>query len=304
MEKQAPAIPRHRFPAAVYSSGVHWPHPIVCHPSISTKRTLKSSGIGAFEICDSFCQCFSCTISALIWGLCCIKRELIQLPLLICALQRRFFWFSALVDIHQFFPFTVSALVTHYSLLGPSQMCPLRTGFAAFLWFRWNPQITKWQFLCFLSMLTLQTHQDCYLWAVFLQINVSSWSQGVKSSLWWVRKAWRAKQLFVSCFLVSLELERVMFPACVEARGILQLTSCFLRACRYSGADVPLPHPRASPLLLPGALCWKRAEKAMNNVWGEHMEPTKTSRFLYKPVTQVFYYSPQWILPFLNKVSY
>lgn len=52
MEKQAPAIPRHRFPAAVYSSGVHWPHPVVCHPSICTKRTRKSSGIGAFEICD------------------------------------------------------------------------------------------------------------------------------------------------------------------------------------------------------------------------------------------------------------
>lgn len=297
MEKQAPAIPRHCFPAAVYSSGVHWPHPVVCHPSICTKRTLKSSGTGAFEICDSvsvfhvpFQHWFGvCAASNESWYSCLCSS--------VPCREDSFDFLSQLLSIN-FFHLPVSALVTRYSLLGPSQMCPLRTGFAAFLWFRWNPQITKWQFLCFLSMLTLQTHQDCYLWAVFLQINVSSWSQGVKSSLWWVGKAWRAKQLFASCFLVSLELERVMFPACLEAKGILQLPSCFLRA------DVPLPHPRASPLLLPGALCWKRAEKAMNNVQGEHMEPTKISRFFHKSVTQVFSYLPQWILPYLNKVSY
>lgn len=84
---------------------------------------------------------------------------------------------------------------THHSLLSPSQMCPLRTVFIAFPWFRWKPWVTKWQFLCFLSMLTLRTHQDSCLWAAFFQINVSSWLQWVKSSLWWVGKASRAKQL-------------------------------------------------------------------------------------------------------------
>lgn len=80
----------------------------------------------------TFCQCFSCTISALIWGLCCIKRELIQLPLLICALQRRFFWFSISVAIHQFFPFT--SVCFGHTLLTPWSLSDVSSedGFCCF----------------------------------------------------------------------------------------------------------------------------------------------------------------------------
>lgn len=58
------------------------------------------------------------------------------------------------------------------------------------------------------------------------------------------RKGIKSKAvIFVSSFLVSLELERVMFPACLEARGIFQLTSSFPRAGTLWGW-----HSSASPV--------------------------------------------------------
>lgn len=83
MEKQAAAIPRCCSPAAVHSGGVHLTSPSWALPIrlLHKMDSVKSSGIGAFGIWDCSCQSFSCTISALIWGLCCITRELTQLPL-------------------------------------------------------------------------------------------------------------------------------------------------------------------------------------------------------------------------------
>lgn len=145
------------------------------YPSICTKWTLmKSSGVGAFEVCDSFCHRFVFHVPFQHWfGVCAASNQSWYSCLCahLCIAEKFLLIFYLSCYPSFFFHLPVSALVTHHSLLGPSQMCPLRTGFTAFLSFpfRWNPQITKWQFLCFLPMSTLQTHQDCcYLWVVFL----------------------------------------------------------------------------------------------------------------------------------------
>lgn len=137
-----------------------------------------------------------------------------------------------------------------------------------------------------------------------LQINVSLRLELIKSCLWWVGKAWRAKKLFVS-FLSMLGAAKSGVRSLLGGKNHSPVNFIFSQGWWVlSGADIPLPHQCGSPLLLPGDLCsltgLKSNKKCQRRAHGTYYK----RRFFHKPLTQVFYYSSQWILPFLHKISY
>lgn len=160
--------------------------------------------------------------------------------------------------------------------------------------------------LCSISVLTLQTHQDCYLWAAFLRINVSFLIRTGQKQFVVGRKGMESQAVICISFLCKLGAGNSDVPSLLGGKRHSPVNFIFSQGWWVLfGAGITLPHPCAFPFLLSGILCspstgLKSNEKCQRRGHGTF----KKEQIFPQACHPSFYYSPQWSLPLLNTVSY